>query len=253
MLVSSHANHVIPQQIDYASRVGSTPVKHDPERRDGSAAETQKSAAPPNKRAVSSEQVQFGISEQEQKQLQALRNRDREVRAHEQAHASVAGSLAKGGPIFEYQHGPDGRQYAVGGEVQIDTSAEAGDPKATIIKAQQIRRAALAPAQPSSQDQAVAAQASKMEATARAELASQKTQDPEARNTDSGSTETDSLSAAPENAATENKVDLHAKCAVCGGQHSAESHIDNVERKLLETFITAEQDATAEKLLHLVA
>lgn len=99
-----------------------------------------------------------------------LRNRDQEVRRHEQAHLSAAGGLATGGANFSYQTGPDGKRYAVGGEVNIDTSPVSGDPNATIRKAQQIRRAALAPADPSSQDRAVAASASVMEMKARRDL-----------------------------------------------------------------------------------
>ncbi|HAT10584.1 MAG TPA: hypothetical protein DCS97_08330 [Planctomycetes bacterium] len=86
-----------------------------------------------------------------------LQARDAEVRAHEAAHKAAGGSLA-GGMSFSYQSGPDGRRYAVGGEVAIDTGAER-DPQATIAKMQRVIAAALAPAQPSSQDRAVAAQA----------------------------------------------------------------------------------------------
>ena len=103
-----------------------------------------------------------------------LRTRDREVRAHEQAHASAAGGLTKGGASFTYERGPDGRQYAVSGEVNIDTSPVAGDPEATLRKARQIRAAALAPADPSSQDRAVASSATAMEAQARQELQEKK-------------------------------------------------------------------------------
>lgn len=60
----------------------------------------------------------------------------------------------------------------MGGEVQIDISAES-EPAATIRKMQQVRTAALAPAEPSSQDHAVAAKASRLESEARAELQSQ--------------------------------------------------------------------------------
>ncbi len=111
------------------------------------------------------------LDQAEIRQLRELRSRDREVRAHEQAHATVAGALAKGGASFSFQRGPDGQLYAIGGEVKIDTSALAGDAQSTAQKAQQIRRAALAPAQPSSQDRAVAAQAATMEIQARAEIA----------------------------------------------------------------------------------
>ncbi len=111
------------------------------------------------------------LSEQERAQVQALKASDVEVRVHEQAHVAAAGAHAQGGPTYSYQKGPDGNRYAVGGSVQIDSGPVAGDPQATIAKAQQVRRAALAPAKPSGADQQVAANASRMEAEARRELA----------------------------------------------------------------------------------
>jgi SprA family protein len=114
---------------------------------------------------------------EEQRLINELRAKDQEVRAHELAHAAAAGGLAKGGPTFEYQRGPDGQLYAVGGEVQIDTSGIPGDPEATLQKAQQIQQAALAPAQPSAQDRSVAIAAAAMAAEARAEIASQNASD----------------------------------------------------------------------------
>ncbi len=107
------------------------------------------------------------------REIQKLAVRDRQVRAHEAAHLSAAAGLAKGGPQFEFKRGPDGRQYAVGGEVSIDNAKVAGDPRATIAKAQQVRAAALAPADPSAQDRRVAAEASRMEFEARSELSRQ--------------------------------------------------------------------------------
>ena len=65
--------------------------------------------------------------------------------------------------------------YAVSGEVKTDTSKER-DPEATIRKMQKVRRAALAPAQPSAQDRSVAAQASQIEAEARIELQKEKSE-----------------------------------------------------------------------------
>ncbi|TVO75960.1 putative metalloprotease CJM1_0395 family protein [Sedimenticola selenatireducens] len=106
----------------------------------------------------------------ESRELRSLQARDREVRAHEQAHLSVAGRYATSGTNLDYQRGPDGQLYAVGGDVKIDTSVIPGDPKATELKAETIRRAALAPANPSAQDRKVASQASSMAAEARAEL-----------------------------------------------------------------------------------
>ncbi len=113
------------------------------------------------------------LTEEERREVEELKQRDAEVRRHEAAHKAAAGSFAKGGPQFEFTRGPDGRQYASGGEVQIDTSEVSGDPRATLRKMQQIRQAANAPANPSSQDRAVAAQAARQESAARAELAQQ--------------------------------------------------------------------------------
>ncbi|WP_052761077.1 putative metalloprotease CJM1_0395 family protein [Sedimenticola thiotaurini] len=102
--------------------------------------------------------------------LRALQQRDREVRAHEQAHLSAAGRFAVSGANFDFQRGPDGRLYAVGGDVRIDASPVPGDPQATLEKAEALHRAALAPSEPSAQDRRVAAQASRMAAAARAEI-----------------------------------------------------------------------------------
>lgn len=117
------------------------------------------------KRDVDAKQLQ-----QDQQLIQRLAARDREVRAHEQAHSSVGGQLS-GSPSYEFQRGPDGVSYAVGGEVSISTGSIPNDPEATIAKAQQIQRAALAPADPSAQDRAVAAGGASLELQAVAQLA----------------------------------------------------------------------------------
>lgn len=114
------------------------------------------------------------LTEEEQKQVEELKARDTEVKTHEQAHIAAGGSYVRGGASYDYQTGPDGKKYAVGGEVSIDTSAVEGDPQATINKAQVILKAALAPAEPSGQDKAVASQARQMMANARKELMSEK-------------------------------------------------------------------------------
>lgn len=107
--------------------------------------------------------------EKENKEVQELKQRDSEVRRHEQAHKSTLGSYAAGGIQYDYTRGPNGVQYAVGGSVAVDLSEEDA-PEKTIPKAQTIRRAALAPADPSPADRQVAAQASQLENAARAEI-----------------------------------------------------------------------------------
>jgi len=113
------------------------------------------------------------LTEEQRQQVEELKARDREVRAHEAAHKAAAAGLRATGPNYTYQSGPDGQRYAVGGEVNIDTSP-GRTPEETVRKADQIIRAARAPAEPSGQDQAVAAQAAAMGAQARSELAAEK-------------------------------------------------------------------------------
>jgi hypothetical protein len=91
------------------------------------------------------------------------------VRAHEQAHAATGGQYA-GSPQYEYTTGPDNKRYATGGEVSIDISEEQS-PEQTLRKMQQVRAAALAPAQPSSQDLKVAAEAAQKAFEARNDIA----------------------------------------------------------------------------------
>jgi hypothetical protein len=124
--------------------------------------------------AVQGSSIDASRSE-EQQELEISRDlaeRDREVRAHEQTHASVGGKYASA-PSYTYERGPDGRMYAVEGEVKIDTSPIPNDPEATLEKAEIIQRAALSVAEPSSADRAAAADARAMAIDARAEIMQQ--------------------------------------------------------------------------------
>jgi len=129
------------------------------------------------------------LSQEEIAQVAKLKKRDTEVRLHEQAHLSAAGGFATSGASFSFQRGPDGASYAIGGEVSIDTSSIPEDPEASLHKADIIKRAALAPTSPSSQDQTVAAQASTMAAKAQADLMKmhQDAADPKAEKEKNGS------------------------------------------------------------------
>ena len=113
-----------------------------------------------------------GLTEEEHQKVEELKRRDAEVRAHEQAHAAVGGAHA-GAPRFRFVRGPDGKFYAVAGEVTIDTSAVPGNPQATIRKMQQVKRAALAPQEPSAQDRRVAAEAERKILQARQQIREQ--------------------------------------------------------------------------------
>lgn len=153
------------------------------------------------------------VERAEASQIRELESRDREVRQHERAHAAAAAGIPHSAPSFTYTRGPDGQLYATGGEVQIDTSPVPGDPQATIDKARQIQRAALAPAEPSAQDRAVAARAAAMAAAAQAELQQQQ-----------------KAGDAPGEAGSESSIagtdEVTAACAVCGAKHSASVHLE---------------------------
>lgn len=117
-----------------------------------------------------------GLDDNERAQVEALSRRDEEVRNHEAAHAAAGGALT-GAPTYSFTRGPDGRLYAIGGEVRIDTSAIAGDPEATIDKARTIIQAATAPASPSTQDLRAASAAQAMLVEAQAELNRERAED----------------------------------------------------------------------------
>lgn len=110
------------------------------------------------------------LSEEDQKEVQRLQLRDAEVVAHENAHKAAAGGLATGAIHYDTEKGPDGRSYRTGGHVNINT-AKGKTPEETLERAAKIKRAALAPAEPSPQDRAVANKANQMESEARQELA----------------------------------------------------------------------------------
>ena len=126
------------------------------------------------------------LSPEAEEQLRKLQQRDAEVRAHEAAHLAAAGQYAAGGPQFEYQQGPDGKQYAIGGHVEIDVSPVPGDPEETERKAQQIHRAAMAPGAPSGQDSKVAASAAQMATEAKVEKQEEERSDREAESAKNG-------------------------------------------------------------------
>ena len=137
-----------------------------------SLAPSAKVADAPAKSASISASTTVQLSDEAKATVARLQALDRQVRAHEQAHLAASGGLATSGASYTYQKGPDGVRYAVGGEVSIDVSP-GSTPQETIARAITIRAAALAPADPSGPDRAIAAQASQMEQKARNELASQ--------------------------------------------------------------------------------
>lgn len=105
----------------------------------------------------------------EKRVVYELQARDTEVRAHESAHQAAGGGMT-GGANFSYERGPDGKMYAVGGEVSI-SMPKGSTPEEVISNAQQVIAAALAPADPSAQDMSVASSARAMMIQAQQEKA----------------------------------------------------------------------------------
>jgi len=149
--------------------------------------ESTKNTADEDESSKNSSPATKELNIKEQARISELQQRDTEVRAHEQAHLSAAGGIATSGASFTYTKGPDGKRYATGGEVSIDTSEIAGDPAATLAKADAIKRAALAPASPSSQDKKVAASATTMSNKAQTELLKMQQENADPENTQEAS------------------------------------------------------------------
>ena len=86
------------------------------------------------------------LSEDEERLVKELASRDSEVRAHEAAHQAAGGGMV-GAASYSYQQGPDGKMYAIGGEVPISMTSGA-TPEETIKNARQAAAAAMAPGDP---------------------------------------------------------------------------------------------------------
>lgn len=166
---------------------------------------------------VSPAAVTEELSPDDQREVERLRARDGEVRAHEQAHAASGGAHA-GAPSFSYETGPDGKRYAVDGEVSIDTSEVQGNPRASLAKLEQVVRAALAPGQPSGQDRRVASSARAKVARLRAEMVQA---EPEIENKgDAQAVRAVGAYAEVASPSTEQSTVKMLACQDCGGSHA---------------------------------
>jgi hypothetical protein len=114
------------------------------------------------------------LSADDQRLVLELEHIDARVRAHEAAHQAAGGALT-GAVHLDFVVGPDGRSYAVGGDVSIQI-VSGRTPQETIANAEQVVRAALAPADPSGQDLAVASAALQLVAQAESAQLQQLTQ-----------------------------------------------------------------------------
>ncbi len=97
------------------------------------------------------------LSPEARDNLRELQGIDRAVKAEEQTHAAVAGAYGST-PQYTYVRGPDGRQYAVGGSVAVDTSS-AVTPEQAQQAAGAVAASAASVSTPSSADFQAVAQA----------------------------------------------------------------------------------------------
>lgn len=116
------------------------------------------------------------LTPEQKQQVAELKARDEEVKAHEQAHRAAAAGISASAPNYEYETGPDGEKYAVGGEVNI-SFVQSSDPDSNIANARTMKNAALAPSEPSSQDMAVARKAEQIIVEAKQEKTQQQQED----------------------------------------------------------------------------
>ena len=116
---------------------------------------------------------QNDLTPEEEAEVERLKKREEEVKAHEAAHAAAGGGVT-GTISYTYTTGPDGKEYITDGEIQIDTSGGGSDPESVIAKMEAVIRSAYAPAEPSAKDRQVAAQAQQILAEAKLQEQEQK-------------------------------------------------------------------------------
>ncbi len=173
MNISSNFNHInisyhnnFPKEQEEQKVVGlqeANGIDKDKNTQDNKKEDTSKTKKPNGEKLTKGEEMQ----------ISKLKARDAEVRAHEAAHLAVAGNLAAGGASYTYQQGPDGKMYAIGGEVPINLS-QGSTPEETAANMRKVRAAALAPSNPSGQDLKIASTAAMLELKAQMEITQEK-------------------------------------------------------------------------------
>lgn len=182
-------------------------IKTDPENKDDKEKDKKKIDKENDKKSNGDE-----LSDKEQAELDELKKRDQEVKTHEKAHQSAGGQYASA-PVYEYKKGPDGKDYAVGGHVNIDTSEES-DPDKTIQKMRIVIKAAKAPAEPSGQDMKVAAEAQQTLNEAQMEKAKQQQEEMKKKDTSEGEEESTDIKVEAEDIKTESQPDSKPRASL---------------------------------------
>lgn len=124
------------------------------------------------------------LTPEQKQEVAKMQKTDADVKAHEQAHKAAAGGLNTSAANYQYEEGPDGNKYAVAGDVSI-SYREGSDPEENLRNAQALKRAALAPADPSSTDKAVASSADAKIAEAQRQIQEQQQEEQKGSDDDS--------------------------------------------------------------------
>lgn len=204
-------NQELPQEktedTENDEAVSDDAIKTDPENKDDKEKDKKKIDKENDKKSNGDE-----LSDKEQAELDELKKRDQEVKTHEKAHQSAGGQYASA-PVYEYKKGPDGKDYAVGGHVNIDTSEES-DPDKTIQKMRIVIKAAKAPAEPSGQDMKVAAEAQQTLNEAQMEKAKQQQEEMKKKDTSEGEEESNDIKVEAEDIKTESQPDSKPRASL---------------------------------------
>lgn len=168
------------------------------------------------------------LSLEEQRIVTELQAADTNVRAHEAAHMAAGGGLTSPAS-YTYERGPDNKMYAVAGEVGISTG-EGNTPQESLNKAQTIRRAALAPADPSPQDLKVAAQAASMEMSARAQILQEKMAQNSQNTNNSNETSGDAVNSVGNSAGNSNVNSTENSTENSAGNSTENSRIPSINQ-----------------------
>lgn len=142
------------------------------------------------------------LSEDEKRLVKDLASRDAEVKTHEAAHQAAGGGMT-GAASYTYQQGPDGKMYAIGGEVSISMPSSSS-PEETIKNTRQVIASAMAAGDPSPQDFAVASSARMVEMQAQ----QQKTKEMQAEQEEKQGKETYANEASTLNASSKDEEHL---------------------------------------------
>lgn len=101
------------------------------------------------------------LSQNERAELAQLQARDAAVRQEEKGHAAAAGQYGSA-PQYEYQVGPDGQAYAIGGHVDMHIAAKTGSKEDINQALTTLQNAALSPNAPSAADLSAYRQATRL-------------------------------------------------------------------------------------------